>query len=129
MFGHAFDGVLDHLLELFALQGLAGHGVGGGHQVDEAAALLVTVNRSLEGVGGAASLGSHEVAALVGGDRKEPRAEAAGGVELIGGLVNLEEGFLKDVFGGGPVAEEADEEVEQLALVAFDQRGEACAVA
>ena len=40
---------------------------------------------------------------------------------MVGGLVNLEKGFLENIFGGGAVAEEADEEMEELPLVALDE--------
>ena len=45
-------------------------------------------------------------------------------VELLGRLVDLKERFLKHVFGGRAIAEEADEEVKQLALVALGESGE-----
>src|SRR5215212_1493629 len=35
--------------------------------------------------------------------------------------MHLKEGFLEDIFGRRTIAEEPDEEVEQLALIALDQ--------
>ena len=79
-------------------------------------------------VGRTASLRAEIVARLVGGDGEKPRAQAAFGIELGSALMNLQEGFLKDVFGGGAVADKADQEVEQLALIAFDKPSETGAV-
>lgn len=126
MFGHSHDGCLDDALEFFFFEIFAGSGRQRTHQVDELAAFLVAgTDGGLEGVGGTPGLRTHEIAGLVGGDCEEPRAEAAFGIKLAGGLVDLEECFLEDIFGSGSVAKEADEEMEQFALVAFDQLGEA----
>jgi hypothetical protein len=43
------------------------------------------------------------------------------GVELVSGLMNLEESLLEDILGRSAVAKEPDEEVEQFALVTFYQ--------
>jgi len=69
-------------------------------------------------VGRAARLAADQIARFVRRDREEPRAEAARRIELVGRLMNLEKGFLKDIFGGGAIAEEAHEEVIELALIA-----------
>src|SRR5690606_16335711 len=44
-------------------------------------------------------------------------------------LVDLEERFLEDVLGCRPVAEEADQEMKQLAFIAVDQLGKCAALA
>ena len=54
------------------------------------------------------------LAAIVNSHGRKRRCE----VELLGGLVDLEERFLEHVLGRGAVAEEPHEEVVQLALVA-----------
>src|SRR5204863_5912332 len=62
---------------------------------------------------------------LVRGDGEQPRAEAPLRIELIGRLMNLKERFLKDVFRRRAIAEEAHQEMKELALISFDQCREA----
>src|SRR5687768_2977539 len=112
MVWHRLHSVMHELLQLFLFEPFAWRGGDGLHEVNELAALVVAgADGGLEGVGGAAGLRAQEVAGLVGGDGEEPRAEAAGGVKLGGGLVDLKEGFLEDILSRGPVVEEADEEM------------------
>src|SRR6185437_4242973 len=117
--GHGHDGLLDELLKLFTFHGLAGHGFGGLHEVNELAGFIVAgADGGLERIGRAAGLAADEIARFVGGDGEQPGTKAARGVKLGGGLMNLEEGFLEDILGRGAVAQETDQEVIQLTLIA-----------
>ena len=75
----------------------------------------------VEGLGAVAAGGAEEVAGLVGGDGEEPGSEAAAGVEGFGVAVDLDEGLLKEVVGGGGVGNEPTQEREEFLLVARDE--------
>ncbi len=128
--GHGLDCALNHALELFAFHGFARLGFGGFHQVDELATLLIRGgNVGLEWIGRPARLRSHQIARFISGDCEEPGAEAAGGIELVGRLVDLEKRFLENILCGGAIAQKPHEKVEKLALIALHQGRESGAVA
>ena len=91
--------------------------------------VVAGIDRRLQRIRRTARLAADQVARLVGGDGEEPGSKASLRVELVGGLVNLEERFLKDVLGRGAVTEEAHEKMKQLALIAGDERRKALAIA
>ncbi len=70
-----------------------------------------------------------QIARLVGGDGEKPGTETPLRIELLGALMDLQKGFLKDVLGRGAVAVKADQEMEQLALIALHQARKTGAVA
>lgn len=106
-------------------------GVGGGdvdlHQIDERRGPLASVVTGLSSDWGRqlhcvpASLSTQVVASFVRRDGKKPGPKTPFGVERVGGEVNLEKGFLKNVFGGGFIAHEAVEEAEEVVAVALDE--------
>ncbi len=123
MIRHAHHNTLHLLLKLLAAQRLAWFRDISGHQVDELAPVAIAgIDVSLKRVGGPTRLAAHQVARLIGRNRKKPRPEPPRQVEAVTALVNLQERLLKDIFGGRAVAQEANEEVKQLSLVAFDER-------
>ena len=130
MLGHGLHSFLHFLLEFFKLHGLAGHGFGGLHEVDELAGFVVAgADARLERIRRPAGLAADQVAGLVSGDGEEPRAEAAARVELVGRLMHLQKCLLEDVLGSGAIAEETDEKVIQLTLIAEDENSKARFVA
>lgn len=127
---HCEDDGLHLGTEFLPLEGDVGGFLVGGHEGEKLVGVVIAgIDGGLKGGDGTAGEGSEEVAGLIGGDGEEPGLEPAVDVELVGGLMNLEERLLEDVLGGGAVAEEADEEVVELALVALDEQGEGVAIA
>ncbi len=93
-------------------------GVGGGvRRFDDLVVIVVAGERAR---GEAAATAAELIAGFIGGDAEEPTSEAAA-AELGEGAVGRDEGFLGGVFGGCPVADEAEAEGEDQRLVAFDE--------
>src|ERR1700677_771972 len=127
--GHFHDGFLHQFLEFAFFHRLAGRYFLTFEQIDEFAAVVVArSDRGLQLIGGAARLGTEIVASFVCGYCEEPGTEAALGIELCGALMYLEKELLKNIFSRGAVADEADQEMEQLALIGINQPGEGSAI-
>lgn len=128
--GHFHDGFLHQFLKFAFFHRLAGGYFFAFEQIDEFTAIVVAGgNGGLQLVGGAARLGSKIVASFVCGYGEEPRTEAAFGIELGGALMHLEKRFLENIFSRGAVADEPDQEMEELALIRINQAGEGGAIA
>lgn len=98
-------------------------------QIDERAGRPVPISPlGVEGggevKGPSATLSTEVVPRLVRGNCKKPGAKPSGCIECVGGLVNLEEGFLEDVLRTGLVVHQADEESDEVVVMTFDQRPE-----
>jgi hypothetical protein len=68
-----------------------------------------------------AGSGAQVIAGLVGGDREQPRLQAAGRVKCLARQVKLQEGVLYDVVRRSAAVGEAEYELVKLAVMAFDQ--------
>ena len=93
-----------------------------------AALLIAGADRCLQRVGRATCLAADQIPRLVRRNGEQPRPEPSLRIELLGRLVDLQERFLKYIFGSRAVAEEAHEEVKQLTLIPVDERGKALAI-
>lgn len=123
---HAVNRFLNELVAFLILEPFAGRRDGNFHEVDECLAAGISV--PIDGGGQVHFLTTNSltehVPGFVRGNREKPRFKASGGVEGIGGYMDLEEGFLEDIFGGLAIAGQADEEAKQVVLVALDEDSE-----
>src|SRR5207249_11536433 len=90
---------------------------------------IAGINRSLERIGRTSRLAADQVARLDRCDREQPRTKPARRIKLIGRLVYLKEGLLKNILGRRAIAKETHKKMKQLALITRDKLGEAAAIA
>jgi 23S rRNA (adenine2503-C2)-methyltransferase len=127
--GHPLHGFLDLLLQFPALHRLIRQGFGALHEIDEFPAFFIPpIDRRLQRIGRPSRLRADQIARLVRRDREKPRPEPPLRIKLRRALVHLQKGFLENIFRARPVSEEAHQEVEQFALISFQEFGERRAI-
>src|SRR5262245_5594821 len=129
MFWHGHYSLMYGLLELLALHWHIGSIFDRLHQVDEFTAFLVSrIDRRLQRIRRTARLRPDQIARLVRRNGEEPRTKSARWIKLFYRLMNLKKRFLKHIFGRCSITEKSNQEMEQLALIARHERGEALLV-